>query len=230
MTSIGVPLLLVNCKNYGQTAVLAERIARAGVTVLGERQASGKKRVTIALAVPAADINHTAGLGLVPVFSEHLDPHRQGATTGHVIAEDVQQNGGVGSLINHSEDPMGEVDIRRAVVRAREAGLTSVVCVKDAQAAAHLASYGPDFVAVEPPELIGGDVSVSTARPELVSDTVAAVKQVKDVLVLVGAGVKDAADVRKGLELGASGVLVASGVTKAEDIIGALRELAAGFD
>ena len=34
------------------------------------------------------------------------------------------------------------------------------------------------MIAVEPPELIGGDISVSTAKPEIISDTVEVVKKI----------------------------------------------------
>ncbi|MBN1274955.1 triose-phosphate isomerase, partial [Candidatus Woesearchaeota archaeon] len=139
------PLLLINCKNYGDTGELAEEVARASVRVLERRGASGKRRVTIALAVPATSLYRAAGLGLVPVLVEHLDPELPGATTGHIIAEDVMRNGGVGALLNHSEDRYEEEELRRAVARAREAGLVSVVCAKDDEAAALYASFQPDF-------------------------------------------------------------------------------------
>ena len=42
---------------------------------------------------------------------------------------------------------------------------------------------------------------------------------------LCGAGVKNGADVAKALELGTEGVLLASGVTKADDPIAVLRDL-----
>jgi triosephosphate isomerase len=85
---------------------------------------------------------------------------------------------------------------------------------------------GADFVAVEPPELIGGDISVSTANPELISDAVATIGAGK---VLVGAGIKNAEDVRIALKLGAVGVLVASGVVKAADPVAALEDLCKGM-
>ena len=88
----------------------------------------------------------------------------------------------------------------------------------------------PDFVAVEPPELIGGDISVSKAQPELVKDSVEAVKAVSpDVKVLCGAGVKNGEDVKSALELGAKGVLLASGVVKAKDAEAVMRDLIKGL-
>ena len=94
------------------------------------------------------------------------------------------------------------------------------MCIRDR------AKLGPTFIAVEPPELIGGDISVTSADPSIVSNTVAAVKSTNpNVRVLCGAGVKNGADVKKAIELGAEGVLLASGVTKASDVSSVLDDL-----
>ena len=91
-------------------------------------------------------------------------------------------------------------------------------------------TFSPNFVAVEPPELIGGDISVTTADPGIVSSTVNAVKNInKNVKILCGAGVKDGKDVAKAIELGADGVLLASGVVKAKDKKSVIRDLASGL-
>ena len=50
-----------------------------------------------------------------------------------------------------------------------------------------------------------------------------------DVKVLCGAGVKNGEDVRKALELGAEGVLLASGVVKAKDVESVRRDLIVGL-
>ena len=100
----------------------------------------------------------------------------------------------------------------------------------DVEEAKALAALNPTYIAVEPPELIGGDISVTTADPAIVSDTVAAVKAVNPkVRALCGAGVKNGRDVAKALELGAEGVLLASGVTKANDVHAVLADLVASL-
>ena len=86
-------------------------------------------------------------------------------------------------------------------------------------------AHPSDLIAVEPPELIGGDVSVTAADPKVVSDSVEAVRKVADIPVLCGAGVKTGEDVRAALDLGAEGVLLASGVVKAKDVAATLRDL-----
>jgi len=40
-----------------------------------------------------------------------------------------------------------------------------------------IASFKPDYIAIEPPELIGTGVSVSKARPEIISKTVKIVRE-----------------------------------------------------
>ncbi|MCJ7488664.1 MAG: triose-phosphate isomerase, partial [Thermoplasmata archaeon] len=76
---------------------------------------------------------------------------------------------------------------------------------------------------------IGGDMSVTTANPEIVSESVRVAKKAfPGVKVLCGAGVKTGEDAAKAIELGTNGVLLASGVVKASDPKRVLLDLAAG--
>jgi triosephosphate isomerase len=156
-----------------------------------------------------------------------VDP---GARTGAVIPESLLASGAVGSLLNHSEHPLPDDEVGRAVARLQSLGLVPLVCAKDVDDARRLARFHPAYLAVEPPELIGGDRSVSTAKPEVIRGTVEAVLEVSpSTHVLCGAGVHDRNDVRIAIELGARGVLVASAVTRAADPREAVDELLAGF-
>ena len=74
--------------------------------------------------------------------------------------------------------------------------------------------------------MIGGDISVSKAEAAIVSDAVNMIGKGK---VLVGAGIKDREDVSLSLALGANGVLLASGITKAEDPYAVLLDLVGGL-
>jgi triosephosphate isomerase len=96
--------------------------------------------------------------------------------------------------------------------------MISVVCVKDVQEAAKYAKINPTYIAIEPPELIGSGKAVSTERPELITRAVRAVKAAKNnTKLLCGAGIVTGEDVRKAIELGSKGILVASGIVKAKD-------------
>jgi triosephosphate isomerase len=166
----------------------------------------------------------------IPVLSQHVDPRSPGSITGYVSVQSIKAAGAKGTLINHSEHRMSMEDIASVVKTCRELELISIVCTDSAETSAAVAAFRPDFVAVEPPELIGGDISVTTADPQIVSRTVELVKKVDPkVKVLCGAGVKNSDDVRAALKLGASGVLLASGVVKAKDVKMVLRDLVTGL-
>jgi len=93
-----------------------------------------------------------------------------------------------------------------------------------------IAELGPDFIAVEPPELIGGKISVSDAKPEVISDSVKAVKSINNkIKVLCGAGIHNKEDVKKAVDLGADGILVSSGIVKARNQEAALKDLVNGL-
>jgi len=191
---------------------------------------SRESGIRSAVAPAAPDLGRLAQALSIPVLAQHTDPGLAGAATGHLVAESIRASGASGSLVNHSERrlPAGEVGV--VVRRLAEVELVAVVCARDVPEARTLARFEPPYLAVEPPELIGGVRSVSTTRPEVVSGSVAAVRAVSpETRVLCGAGIHDARDVRLSLELGAEGVLVASSVTRAPDPEAALRELLSGF-
>ena len=65
-----------------------------------------------------------------------------------------------------------------------------------------------------------------TDAGQVIERTVAAVKRVDDgIKVLCGAGIKTGRDVKRAIELGAAGVLLASGVVKASDPASVLEDL-----
>lgn len=186
--------------------------------------------VTLVACVSAFDLRSTAeATSSVQVWSQHLDPVGLGGFTGWLEPTTAVGHGAQGTLINHAEHKV-EMDRVSALLEMLPDGFPVCACAADVDEARALAELGPTFIAVEPPELIGGDVSVTTADPAIVSDTVAVVKSVNpDVRVLCGAGVKNGADVAKAIELGAEGVLLASGVTKAQDVDAVLADLLASF-
>ncbi len=218
-----LPVLIINLKKYEE--VLGDKPIKIAKIA---RRLSKKYKVTILVAPPHPFLNEIAKI--IPTVSQHLDPCEPGAYTGSLIAKEIKELGIVGSLVNHSEKRVPYEDIRKCVEICRKYGLVSIVCAKDNEEAGELAKFEPDFIAVEPPELIGGNVSVSTARPEIIKSSVDAVRQVSpDTSVLCGAGVKTREDVKKAIELGAKGVLVASGVVKAPSIENAMKELIMGM-
>ncbi len=214
------PLIALNLKTYpeslGKRGIRLAQIASEVSLLTGVR---------IIIAPQSVDLRAATEIHS-DVFAQHVDAQKQGAHTGHLAAEAVADAGCKGSLVNHSEHRLSEAMIGETVARLREMGLESMLCAKDAKESAHLAKFEPTFIAVEPPELIGSGVSVSTAKPEVVSGAVGAVAEVNATPVLCGAGVGSADDVEKALGLGASGVLLASAFVKSPDPQKLLMEMA----
>lgn len=179
----------------------------------------------IGIAVSFLDLPVIAKEVSVDVYAQHVDAVGFGSHTGRINAEMIAEYGAKGSLINHSERRLKLADIEYNVSKLKEVGLTSVVCTNNVPTTAAAAALSPDFVAVEPPELIGSGIPVSKAEPQIVENSVKAAKSVNpEVRVLCGAGITTHEDYVKALELGAEGVLLASGIVKAKDQKKALEE------
>ncbi|MFY9717401.1 MAG: triose-phosphate isomerase [Thermoplasmata archaeon] len=223
--ALGTPLLLLNLKTYPNC--LGNGAVEMATILDGLGRAAG---VPTAVAPAAPDLARVAAAVRCPVLAQHVDPVDAGARTGSIPPESLRAAGARGSLLNHSEHPIGGPDVEDACQRLEALGLVAVVCAGTVDRARALAAVAPAYLAVEPPELIGGDRSVSSARPEVVSETVLAVRQVApQTRVLCGAGVRDRHDVHRAIELGSAGVLVASAVARAADPKAAIAELLAGF-
>ncbi|MDG6228842.1 MAG: triose-phosphate isomerase [Candidatus Thermoplasmatota archaeon] len=218
------PVIVLNVKTYTESVCSnAVSLAKAMEHV------SNETGVSMAIAVQATDISLCCNATNIPVYAQHIDPIRPGSHTGWTLPEAVKAAGAVGTLINHSEHQLKLSDIDACLTRAKEVCLDQIVCTNNIMTSKAASILNPQFIAVEPPELIGGDISVTTADPGIVSGTVEAVKVLnKQMKVLCGAGVKNGVDVKKALELGAEGVLLASGVVKAKDPVTVLRDLARG--
>ena len=219
------PLIVVNFKTYatamGQKAVdLAQAMERAS-----------KDHVRMIAVVSAFDLHAVKQAApSLEVWSQHLDPVGLGSFTGWLQPENAIERGAQGTIINHAEHKVDIEHVQRLMQQLPDE-FPICACAADVDEAHQLAELGPTFIAVEPPELIGGDISVTTADPAIVSDTVNAVRAINPhVRVLCGAGVKDGKDVKTAVELGAHGVLLASGVTKASDVDAVLADLVAGLE
>ncbi len=205
------PLLVLNFKNFSSaTGVNAVKLAK-----ICEQFARKNKKFQVVVAVSSIDLSAVAKVcSKCWVFSQHVDAAEYGAFTGSISIPVVKKYC-QGTLLNHSEKKLSLVVLKRTISLCNKYRLKTLVCADTIAEAKAVARLSPSFVAVEPPDLIGSGVSVSTASPQFVVNTINAVKKInKKLPVLVGAGVSTAVDVRSSLELGANGVLVASAFAK----------------
>jgi triosephosphate isomerase len=208
--------VLVNLKAYACDPVAVATAASEVATAAEAR---------IAIAPQAAHIERVAETG-VETWAQHVSPNDHGSHTGSTLADALAAAGATGTLLNHSERRLRLADVDAGIGAAERGDLETIVCANNPDQIRAAAALGPDAVAVEPPELIGIGTPVSQADPDIVEDAIAAAAEVDpSVDVLCGAGISTGEDVVAAGELGAEGVLLASGVAKADDPRGALEDL-----
>jgi triosephosphate isomerase len=220
-----IPTIVVNVKTYSEATGPSLYNLSQLVNKIAE-----ETDISLALAVQATDIYHTTKTVSIPIFAQHIDPIKPGSHTGWTLPQAVKEAGATGTLINHSEHRLTLADIDACIQTAKQFNLDQIVCTNNVATSKAAATLNPQFIAVEPPELIGGDISVTSADPDIVSKSVEVVKSINaDIHVLCGAGVKNGDDVAKAIELGADGVLLASGVVKPTDKEKIIRDLITGL-
>ncbi len=207
-------MIVINFKAYRQgTGKQAEKLAKIC------SKFSKKERIVV--AVQESDIKTISKIRGITVFAQHVDAVEYGAHTGAILAEDVKKAGAKGSLLNHSEKRIPFKDIKFSVEKLKKLKMKSIVCARNIKEAKKIAKLNPDYIAYEPPDLIGGKISVSKAKPDIIKRVVQAIK----IPVLVGAGIHTKEDVVIAKKLGAKGILVSSAVVKAKNPEKALRNL-----
>ena len=217
-------LIVLNFKTYREsTGLQGLRLAEICEDI------SRDYSVQMVVVPQAADIQAISKAVKIPVYAQHVDGVGYGGFTGHVTAASLKAAGATGSLINHSERRLRLAEIEASISACRQAGLKTIVCTNNVATTRAAAAMQPDYVAVEPPELIGSGIPVSKANPEVIVSSVEAVKGIApQVSVLCGAGITHGEDLRSALELGSVGVLLASGIIKAKDQRKALEDLVTG--
>ena len=219
------PVILVNFKAYPE-ALGSRGVALAKVCA----EVADRSGASIVVAPAATDVARIAHEVRIPVFVQHVDAVESGAHTGWLPPEAAVEAGAAGTLLNHSERRTSVSELGAVIPRCDALGLEVVCCASTVSEAEAIATLSPPYVAIEPPELIGGTISVTKAKPGIISGAVERIRSANPkVDVLCGAGVRTGRDVARAIELGTVGVLLSSGVVKARDPKKALADLAKGL-
>ena len=205
-------MFVINCKNYEE--ISGDKIKKF---IKIAEQVSKKYKIKIAISPPQHLIGVIANSSIT-VLAQHIDDSKVGSTTGFVIPELLKKSKVKGSLINHSEHRISSKEIEKLVLKLKELKMISIVCVKDVAEVKKYLKINPDFIAIEPPELIGSGKAVSKEKPDLIEKAASIVNNSKNkTKLLCGAGIVSGEDVTKSIELGSKGILVASGIIKAKN-------------
>jgi triosephosphate isomerase len=214
--------LIINFKNYTEVSGDgAVKLAKAAQVI------AKKLKVEIVVAPPQPALAAVAKKVRVPVISQHVDDEKVGSSTGYFLPDIAKSYGAVGSLINHSEHRIEMKHVASLVERLRRLRMTSIVCAREPWEVMEISVFQPDFIAIEPPELIGTGRAVSKENPAIITKSIESAGARSK--IICGAGITGKDDVAKAMELGSHGILVASGIIKASSWAGKIAELAAGM-
>lgn len=214
--------LIINFKNYTEVSGDgAVKLAKSADVV------AKKLKVEVVLAPQQPALATVANSVSIPVICQHVDDEKVGSSTGYFVPEIAKSFGAAGSLINHSEHRIEMKHIASLVARLRGLHMTSIVCAREPWEVMEISVFRPDFIAIEPPELIGSGMAVSKKNPEIITKSINSAGSRSK--VICGAGITGKDDVAKAMELGSRGILVASGIIKAKSWATKIAELAAGM-
>jgi triosephosphate isomerase len=163
----------------------------------------------------------------IHVFSQHMDPFRPGRGLGCVLPEALKEAGASGTLLNHAEKRLTLSEIGKAINRADEVGLATLVCADTPEEAAAIAQLRPNMILAEPPGLIGTYEPVGKCFIQRTKKLVKAID--KDIIIFNSAGIKDAGDVRNVIMQGAEATGSTSGILKAKDPVGMMEAMIAAL-
>lgn len=208
--SLNKPIVIINFKTYKQ--------GKAAIKLAKDIEKVDKKAI---IGVQDSDIEEIAIKTKLKVFSQHVDPFKPGRHTGYVIPEAVKKDGAIGTFLNHSEHKLDFKVLKETIKRCKGIGLKTAVFAASLNEAKKIKKLKPNYLIIEPPELVGGKISVSKAKPNLIKNIAKKLKR----QFIVGAGIHSREDVKIAMKLGASGIAASSAIIKAKNPEKKLREL-----
>jgi triosephosphate isomerase (TIM) len=218
-------MIFVNFKTYLEgSGENAKKLA------LIMEQVSSESQIKLIPVVQAGDVREIVQTVKLEVWVQHVDLEEYGAHTGATLPESVMEDGATGTFLNHSEHRFESFEaLQKANARAKSVGLKTLIFAGNTAQLISIVSLNPDFVSYEPPELVGStSTSVSKEKPEIISEAVEIAKK-KSLPLIVGAGIKSEEDVRKSLELGASGFAIAKSIVTSANPKEELLNLIKGY-
>lgn len=193
------PVVIINFKTY-----------RFGKRVLDLAKSVERVDKKIIVGVQAVDISEVVRKTKLNVYCQHVDACEPGRNTGFITPESVKAVGSKGVFLNHSEHKLDFKILKEIIKRCKDINLKTAVFASDLKEAKQIEKFKPDYLIVEPPELVAGKVSVSEDKPDLIEKIAKNLKS----KFLVGAGIHSYNDIKVAMKLGASGIAVSSAITK----------------
>lgn len=204
--------ILINFKNYKESYgkksfLLAKQIAKVK-----------SKKYQVAIAPSFLTAREIVQKIKIPVYAQHCDQFDLGAHTGSIAAAELKDLKLNGTILNHSEKKIPWKKLRMIVEQCHQEKLELVVCASTISEVKKIARLRPHYLAYEPKKLIGGNISVTKVKPDIIIKAVNIVKRISpQTKILCGAGIHSQEDIKQALLLGAKGVLIGHAVPKAKN-------------
>ena len=208
------------CYMYGDTLL---EIAK-GLDKLSE-----KYGVDVILDVPDTEIKNIAdNTKRIHVYSQHMDSISVGRGMGRTLPEALKAAGAVGAMLNHAEHKLTLEEIEKAIKRADEVGLATIVCADSIEEVKAIAKLGPNILVAEPTELIG---TGKPADKAYVDEVIRVIKEINPLIKpFPSAGISKGEDCYNIIKAGAAASGCSSAIAKskeplklAEEMIAAVR-------
>jgi triosephosphate isomerase (TIM) len=205
-------LVLINFKTYKET------IADKALEVARKIAKVKNNKYTVGIAPSLLTIKEIAQKTDLSVFSQHTDHVELGSNTGRIPADELKKIGVKGTILNHSERKIPSKYLKNIIEKCRAKRLKTIVCASGISEMKKVLQFNPDYLAYEPKEFIGGNISVTEAKPDVILRAAEVIKEINPrTKLLCGAGIHSKEDLGHALLLGADGVLIGHAVSKAKD-------------
>lgn len=209
------------CYMYGETLLDMAK----GLDKLAE-----KYGVDVVLDIPDTEIYNVARhVKRVHVYSQHMDSIPVGRGMGRTLPEALKAAGAVGVMLNHAEHKLTLEEIEKAIKRADEVGLATMVCADSIEEVKAVAKLHPNILVAEPSELIG---TGKPADKAYVDEVIKVIHEIDpEIKPFPSAGISKGEDCYNIIKAGASASGCSSAIAKAaeplklaEEMIAAVRK------
>ena len=208
-TQLKTPFFIFNPKSYLTGKEMLDLAMEAD-------RLAAKVDFTVMVTAPFADLRALKeNTSHIVICAQHMDGIEKGRGMGKVLPESLVEAGAQATFLNHAENPLTIDQLVRAIHRAKDLGLITIVCANSMEEAGAVALFNPDIVLCEPTELIGTGRTSDASYVHTTNEQIKAVN--KDVLIMQAAGISNADDVYQVIRMGADGTGCTSGIVKAEN-------------
>ncbi|MDY2841749.1 MAG: triose-phosphate isomerase [Candidatus Borkfalkiaceae bacterium] len=209
------------CYMYGKTLL---------DMAIGLDKLSEKYDIDVVLDIPDTEIFNVAQhVKRVHVYSQHMDSIPVGRGMGRTLPEALKAAGAVGVMLNHAEHKLTLEEIEKAIKRADEVGLATMVCADSIEEVKAVAKLHPNILVAEPSELIG---TGKPADKAYVDEVIKVIREIDpEIKPFPSAGISKGEDCYNIIKAGASASGCSSAIAKAaeplklaEEMIAAVRK------